>query len=176
MTKCSFYIFIYKKGEIENTSKMIIGSYNSMSYLQPANKWLKYINKWFIRYQEKTIEQQYAEGIRLFDIRLFVNKYGKLCFKCRFVEYIIFSLYGVFNFLNKQGDCYVRLTLEETLVDAGSNNIKNVEEKFIWACKLLPEIYPNIKFFGGKREFDGKLLYEFKNELKDYEYRLLTFI
>ena len=60
---------------------MIIGSYNSMSYLQPANKWLKYINKWFIRYQEKTIEQQYAEGIRLFDIRLFVNKYGKLCFK-----------------------------------------------------------------------------------------------
>ena len=37
-------------------------------------------------------------------------------------------------------------------------------------------MYPDIIFIGGYREFDGKVLYEFKDKLKNNEYILIDFV
>lgn len=47
---------------------MKVGSFNTMSYVKP--RWFMRPFRKFIQYQTKTIEQQYKEGIRVFDLHI----------------------------------------------------------------------------------------------------------
>lgn len=51
----------------------MIGSHNSMSYLPPKNLWGKITRLWN-KCQDKTLEEQYRDKVRYFDIR--INLYG----------------------------------------------------------------------------------------------------
>ena len=154
---------------------MIKGSHNSMSYLKPLNR-LYRLFRFLYKCQGKSIEKQYESGVRLFDIHIYKNDRDKGCFKYGNVIYNAFSFYEPFNFLNKMKDCYVNLVLEETVNDSKKEGIKETENKFIWYCNSLQMMYPNIKFIGGYREFDKRILYEFKNGLEENEYILMDFV
>ena len=154
---------------------MLKGSHNSMSYLKPLNIWYR-IFSFLFRCQVKTIDEQYDSGVRVFDIALFRKSNGKGCFKSGNVIYDAFSFYEPFNILNKKGDCYVRLTLEETKKDSKRSDIDKIEDKFKWYCWALQMMYPNIIFFGGYRKYDRNTLFEFKDKLEDDEYILMDFV
>lgn len=47
----------------------MIGSHNSMSYLPPKNLWGKITRLWN-KCQDKTLEEQYRDGVEYFDIRI----------------------------------------------------------------------------------------------------------
>lgn len=154
---------------------MLKGSNRSLSYLRPLNRWYRIFNFLF-KCQTKTVEEQYNCGVRVFDIALFRKPNGKGCFKYGNVMYDAFSFYEPFYILNKKGDCYIRLTLEETKKDCKRNDIDDIENKFKWYCETLQMIYPNITFFGGYRKYDGKVLFEFKDKLENDEYILMNFV
>jgi hypothetical protein len=92
------------------------------------------------------------------------------------VIYECFSFYEPFSYLNKQGDCYVNLILEETKNDSLDRNIEKIEKKFKWYCETLQIMYPKIIFIGGYRICDNKILYEFKDKLEKEEYKLIDFV
>lgn len=154
---------------------MIIGSRYSMSYLKPSTTIYRLL-RFFYRWQSNNIEEQYKRGIRLFDIHVYINAFGKMCFKSGNIIYDCFSFYEPFSFLNKMGDCYVNLVLEETKVDSRSKDIGKVEDKFLWLCEAIQVMYPDIKFMGGYREYDNKVLYDFNDELKVFDYLLMDFV
>ena len=56
---------------------LILGSYNSLSYLKPSNRYGK-LFRFKEKYQRKTIKEQYFEyGIRAFDIKIFFDDKGR---------------------------------------------------------------------------------------------------
>jgi hypothetical protein len=148
-------------------SKAIIGSHNSMSYLEPRD-WHGKLLRFAAKCQRKTIKEQYFEyGVRCFDFRIFFDDNGRCFFKHGIVWFDTFSMFEHLEFLNKQGDCWLRVLLEETKSDSKKHNIDFIEGKFINMCRLIEEIYPNIRVFGGERKWDWKKIYEFKEQTPD---------
>lgn len=138
---------------------MGIGSNNSLSYLTPNGFWSK-VFRWFNRCQSKQIQSQYIYGkARFFDIKLDVNKYNRITVK----NYNIFSLYEIFDFFNKMGNAIVYITFDADKDMYSENDYKIKKEKFAYYCGQIESIYQNIKFCGGKNNFDGETLYKFKN-------------
>lgn len=122
------------------------------------------------RCQRKTYkEQYYIYDVRAFDLRLYFDDNGRCWFKHGPVWYKTFSFLEILSFFNEMGDCYVRILLEETKSDSKKDNVKSVENRFISMCKTIEELYSNIKFIGGERKFDWKLLYTFKYQ-KEHEW------
>ena len=55
----------------------MIGSHNTMTYLKPQKWWMKLIN-FTSKCQSKDIEEQYAAGVRYFDIRVCIGEHDSL--------------------------------------------------------------------------------------------------
>jgi hypothetical protein len=143
--------------------KPLIGSRNSMSYLEPIGTLGKMKAMLFKSQRISIKEQYYKYGVRVFDFRLFFNDSGRCYFKHGTVWHESFSLFNHLSFLDRQGDCMVRVILEETDNDSQKPNIEYIEERFKTICRIIETIYVQIKFFGGKRLYDGITLYNFKN-------------
>lgn len=149
---------------MENRKKnLIIGSNNSMTYLQPSNRYGK-LFRFKNKYQRKTIKEQYFEyNVRAFDIKISINNRGKSYFKNNKAKYENYSVFEHLSFLNDRKDCIVKMTLDETEYDYKKGNIEFIEDKFKYICHIFEMCYPNISFIGGTRAFDGKVIYEFEN-------------
>lgn len=142
---------------------MLIGSNNSLTYLEPSNYWFKIFSH-FKRCQNIDYSDQYTfYGVRLFDFRLYVDKNNHIIVKNDNCEYPIFSFYEVLDYLNRRGDAIVLITLE---TDSLSVNAP-IESKFIETCRIIEAIYEEIRFCGGYRKSDKKQLYEFAWEKKN---------
>lgn len=134
---------------------MKLGTHNSITYLEPQ-KWYMKPFQFIAKCQNKTIEEQYNSGVRLFDIRVSFTDEGLLEFRHGLMKYKG-NVYDIFNKINSfEESCYVRLWLEITKEDIYQ------EGSFKRVCKLVEEKYPNIKFFDGKRKFDQRTIYQFK--------------
>jgi len=143
----------------------MIGSLNTMSYLEPL-KWWKKPLAWFKRSQETSIQEQYEKyNVRAFDLHIyFIGDHDMAIIKYGNIEYKTFSIYEILNYLNNKGDCYVRVVLEETSLSGEKDKINGRESRFFDYCSKIEIIYPQIKFFGGYRECDSYKIYKFKNE------------
>ena len=146
----------------------MIGSLNTMSYLEP-HQWYKKPLVWLKRAQRISIQEQYEKyNVRAFDIHIyFVSKNDRTVFKYGSIEYQTFSVYEVLNYLNSQCDCYVRIVLEETLLSDSVEELCRRENKFYDYCSKIESLYPDIKFFGGYRAYDYRKIYRFKHECPD---------
>ena len=146
---------------------MLIGSNNSLTYLRPSSWWSK-ILRMFNKCQSANFQEQYDYcGVRLFDLRLYADKHCHIIAKHGNTKYPIFSLYEVLSYLDKKEDVTVRLTFEATEWDVSADmDYETIEKKFIHTCNVLETIYPNIKYFGGRRACDNKKLYKFDYEEK----------
>ena len=148
---------------------MLIGSNNSLTYLTPCSA-LQRVFRWVNRCQEVTYEEQYTYwGIRYFDIRLFVNKYGQMVIKDGYTKYSLFSLYSVFDYFDKRGDVVVNVSLDVSINEYMSSDYNQAEAKFKGLCRVMETIYHNIIFTGGTRKFDNKVLYSFGKRKNNYD-------
>lgn len=143
----------------------MIGSHNTMSYL-PVKQWYFKPLFWTARCQSKDIpEQYYKYKVRLFDIRVKFDKSGDLYFAHGPIMFKgdINKALSTLNTLH-EGDTtplYCRVILE------GNKPAKDQvlqEEHFTYFCENIQKLYKNIKFFGGNRKYDWKIVYKFNTE------------
>ena len=144
---------------------MNIGTHNSLTYLTPKKWWQKLI-KFTAKCQEVDYEKQYELGARVFDIRLWYDddlkmeiRHGRIAYK---IGYTI--LFRMLDFLEEKGDCYVRIICEEDSFAKNDPIVIDKEKCFIDDCRYIESLYNNIKFFGGNRKYDWKVLYNFENK------------
>lgn len=144
---------------------MNIGTHNSLTYLTPKKWWQKLI-RFTAKCQAVNYEEQYRLGARVFDVRLWYDddlkmeiRHGRIAYK---IGYTIF--FNMLDFLEEKGDCYVRILCEEDSFAKNDPIVIDKEKCFIEDCRYIESMYDNIKFFGGNRKYDWKVLYNFKNK------------
>lgn len=136
-------------------------SHNSHTYMKPAKLWMKAIN-WTAKCQNKTIERQYNEGIRFFDIRVrYIDRkvklvHGLIEYKGSFTE--------VMDFLSSKGDCTLRIMLDDR---HNSNTVEQTHRLMADAPKWA-EAY-NIKLININRLSDGVQVYSYGNPMPDVD-------
>jgi hypothetical protein len=138
----------------------MIGSLKSMSFLGKHKTWKNPFSWFNKKVQIVNIKEQYEKyNVRAFDMHLtFVGKSKKAVFIYDGISYETFSIYEYLNYLNNVGNAYVRIVLE-----ADKDSI-DLETRFYEYCSIIESIYQKIKFFGGYRESDSKLIYKFEND------------
>ena len=144
---------------------MNIGTHNSLTYLTPKKWWQKLIG-FTAKCQAVDYEEQYRLGARVFDVRLWYDDNFKIEIRHGRIAYIggFTVLYDMFDFLDNKKDCYVRLICEEDSF-AKKDPLASIKERyFMDECHNFETQFPNIKFFGGNRKYDWKVLYNFKNK------------
>ncbi len=147
----------------------IIGTHNSMTYLRPQ-KWYGWFMIPFARCQRKTIEEQWHDGARCFDLRIRFTKKGEPYFAHGLYECshkvgpsdVLVKLYRLI--IRDNQPAFVRLILEDP--DKQNHNVVYFK-KF---CEVLEIKYKAIHFFGGNRKGDWAQIVEFdyKPELQQY--------
>lgn len=144
----------------------IIGTHNSMTFLPPEH-WYGWFMTPFARCQNKTIEEQWYDGARCFDLRVKFDRRGN--------SHFAHGLYDCSNYFSpddairkieqlryySKEDVYVRLILEDSKAE-------NYQAKYFRrACECTEEVFKFIHFFGGNRKGDWKKLYTFKDDVPD---------
>ena len=144
---------------------MNIGTHNSLTYLTPKTWWGKLL-KFTARCQSIDYEKQYELGARVFDVRLWYDdtmnveiRHGRIAY-----DHSYRTLHKMLEFLDKKGDCYVRILCEEDSFAKHNLLAVDKEYEFVEDCEFYENKYKNIKFFGGNRKYDWKVLYNFKNK------------
>lgn len=144
---------------------MNIGTHNSLTYLTPKKWWQKLIG-FTAKCQAVDYKKQYELGARVFDVRLWYDddlkmevRHGRIAYK---IGYTVF--FNMLEFLEEKGDCYVRILCEEDSFAKNDPIVIDKEKCFIEDCRYIELMYDNIKFFGGNRKYDWKVLYNFKNK------------
>ena len=148
---------------------MKIGSNNSLTYLKPLCSWWLKIFRFFGKRQDIDYKDQYIlYGIRVFDFRLYIDKHDRIGVKNGSYKYPLFSFYEILNFLNRKGDATVIISLDVSKYEYLMNvNMGRIVEKFIEKCRIISTIYEHIAFCGGYRQFDKKVIYNFRNKVSD---------
>lgn len=135
---------------------MILATHNSFTYLKPKKWWMR-LFRFCYRCQDKTIHQQYNDGVRYFDFRLafdrnenFEVRHKLVPFKLDFCDFL-----DIIKMLNSKKDVVIRIVLER------NKGIKD-EERFKDICDVLEDEYKNITFCCGEDVHSKKVVYKFK--------------
>lgn len=139
-------------------------SHNTFSYARPLQWWLRPL-AFVARCQSKTLEEQYAAGVRIFDIRLRKDENGEWVIAHNAFIYAkglgeVHSVLGRLNdAVKEQGErVYVRV-LHEVRNSRQARHSGSVA--FNALCEELFRTYRNIGFFGGQRVMDWRQDYVF---------------
>lgn len=156
----------------------IIGTHNSMTYLRPQ-KWYGWFMIPFARCQRKTIEQQWNDGARCFDLRIRFTKQGEPYFAHGLYEcthkanpaHVLEELYKLMLRDNEQA--VVRLILEDP--DKQNHNVYYFEQLCrVWETHQARQsvtVNNVLRFFGGNRKGDWAQIVEF-----DYKPNLTQYV
>lgn len=147
---------------------MKLGSHNTFTYL-PVKQWYLKPFAFAARCQEVDIWQQYALGVRLFDLRIRFNDKGTpiICHGIIQYEHPDNFIYEVLNKLNKCKGIYIRVVLE--CKKSTSNEYLYQYTNFVSFCLQIKSEYPNVTFFGGNDRTGfstGEPVYNFGNDIK----------
>lgn len=149
----------------------MIGTHNSLTYLPVKHWWMRPFN-FVAKCQNKDILRQLSNGARIFDFR--VRRSRKNPFKSIFAhgsmvyDLSLSEFFGILKVLNYTTDpIYVRIMYESAFLDKYRDTTKQ-EADFCTLCVFIQNTYKNIKFFGGRRKYDWKLLYDFKTEEPEF--------
>lgn len=138
--------------------KPIIGTHDSVTAHPPRKWWMK-LGKVIAVTQDKTIWQQYANGIRCFDLRIRLDKNDKWVM-CHGLYEVELNIYDVLNWFkgNAEKNCeniYIRIVLED------KKHCDNEAERFIKFCEWCDDLSPYLIFICGNRKSDWAQLYQF---------------
>lgn len=154
----------------------IIGTHNSMTYLRPQ-KWYGWFMIPFARCQRKTIEEQWHDGARCFDLRIRFTKQGEPYFahglyECTHKVKFIDVLTQLDKLILRDGQrAFVRLILEDP--DKQNHNVVYFKA-FCQAWETHQAFHTVnkwIHFFGGNRKGDWAQIVEF-----DYKPNLTQYV
>lgn len=124
-------------GTKDNTMEKILAAHNVFTAYKPKY-WLGYLALPFSKCQSKKVEELYNNGVRLFDLRIRVNK-GKVT-ACHGISVFKVSLIDILNALDKFDDTiYIRIMNEDS---CGKSNTA----EFLKLCALCRKIYPRFKY------------------------------
>lgn len=146
--------------------QIVYGSHNTMTYLPIRNWWL-FPGLLIARCQNHNIEEQFKNGARVFDLRIYFNTkskqwefaHGLINFKSYDdIHKVVCYIYKFTELTNR--DIYVRLILEKWSSESECR-------QFAKMCKTFEISYPELKFIGGNRKGDWKKLYTFKTNVPD---------
>lgn len=145
----------------------MIGTHNSLTYLPVKHWWMKPFN-FIAKCQNKDILQQLSNGVQIFDFRFRVSRKNPLEFifahGSMVYQLSISEFFGILDALNcNTGPIYVRIMYEPAFLDKYRDTTEQ-ENSFHILCRIIQNMYKNITFFGGRRKYDWKLLYDFKTE------------
>lgn len=146
--------------------QIVYGSHNTMTYL-PIKNWWMFPGLLIARCQNHNIEEQFKNGARVFDLRIYFNTksmqwgfaHGLINFKSKkSVTEIIRDIRQLKE--TTQDDVYVRLILEKWTLES---------DCYIFSrkCSFYEQVCPKLKFIGGNRKGDWKKLYTFKTDVPD---------
>lgn len=149
----------------------MIGTHNSLTYLPVKHWWARPFN-FIAKCQSKDILQQLLSGVRIFDFRVrwdrknpfkFIFAHGSMVYDLSSSEFWV-----ILDVLNRAtGPIYVRIMYESAFLDKYRDTTEQ-ETSFCTLCIFIQNIYKNIIFFGGRRKYDWKLLYDFKTEEPEF--------
>ena len=138
--------------------KTIIGTHNSVTAHPPRKWWMK-LGKAIAVTQDKTIYQQYADGIRCFDLRIRLSDDDTwvLCHGLYEVNLDIYDLLYWFRTKAEQNreNVYIRIVLED------KKHCDKEAERFVKFCEWADSFSPYLIFIAGNRKSDWKQLYKF---------------
>lgn len=116
----------------------MIGSHDTFTYLPPSNPLFRLFSRWW-RTQSKTIDFQHNRGIRFFDIRVCMDKYGRWQL-CHGVVNLLTDFYSLaslcYHIQSVYPDTLFRLVLEK--------GDKYVQKVFTQEASPLCEEFPNL--------------------------------
>lgn len=131
---------------------MIIGSYNSWSYLPVSSRWMKWLRPFFVS-QDGKILDQYEAGVRCFDLQIrYDNKENGFVHSNGIIShtgYFIYDLVELHHKAYKGEKIYVRIKLNGK-VDS------KVEYMFRMKCRYLESRFPYLNFVGGSYKKNGR--------------------
>lgn len=146
--------------------QIVYGSHNTMTYLPIKNWWL-FPGLLIARCQNHNIEEQFKNGARVFDLRIYFNTkskqwefaHGLIDFKSKEKPYwVVWRLAQLKK--TTQDDVYVRIILEKWTSESQCRYFSDV-------CAAYELKYPKLKFIGGNRKGDWNKLYTFKTDVPD---------
>ena len=128
---------------------MVLGSHNSWSYLKPTKWWMKLIS-FTTKCQRTTIQTQYLQGARCFDLHIRIGKDDIMTVVHGPIEYCyLVRILNVFDTLNNYKDVSIRLILDLRIRYAKKEYENQITFFKLW-CYALEDDYPNIKFWCGR--------------------------
>lgn len=138
--------------------KTIIGTHDSITAHPPRKWWMK-LGKAIAVTQDKTIYQQYADGIRCFDLRIRLSDDDTwvLCHGLYEVNLDIYDLLYWFRTKAEQNreNVYIRIVLED------KKHCDKEAERFVKFCEWADSFSPYLIFIAGNRKSDWMQLYKF---------------
>lgn len=160
-----------KKMKKNKESNILYGSHNSMTFLPPKH-WWGYLGLWIARCQNKTLEEQFNAGARVFDLRVCYDtdalnvRFAHGAIEFKYVKnYSFYDVIITLYELAKKNNCkvYIRLILEKS-----DNDFECY--MFSQLCEDLDDeryYTDHLTFFGGNRKGDWKKLYTFNGNIPD---------
>ena len=146
--------------------KLIFASHNSFTYL-PVKWYMKPFN-FMSRCQSKNIEEQFFKyNVRIFDLRVRFDKDGMPHVRHGLMDYGVVpdDMLSMLNDAALYYGCniYVRVILETGKAD------EKQEFLFITYCAHLQGTYGHLKFTEGRRKFDWRQLFAFRDSTPDMD-------
>lgn len=138
--------------------KTIIGTHDSVTAHPPKKWWMK-LGKSVAVTQDKTVYNQYLDGIRCFDFRIRLDKSGEWVM-CHGLYEVDLDIYDILCWLkeeaeNRRENVYIRIVLED------KKHCDKEAERFVKFCEWAESFSPYIIFIAGNRKSDWKQLYKF---------------
>lgn len=145
-------------------------SHNTFSYLRPMQWWLRPFT-FVARCQSKTLQEQFGEGVRIFDLRLRREKNGEWVIAHNAFVYargikILHALEWL-DEVARESDLPVCVRLLHEVRNRRQERYSSSIE-FNMMCDWLNRTCHNIRFFGGQRVMDWRQDYVFppQNEIE----------
>lgn len=138
---------------------MILGSHNSWSFRWPKKFWQKLLF-FTAKCQNKTIQEQYALGVRCFDLRVRFDKNNKPHIVHNSFDYgLLSSVFEDLKWLDERKDVCIRLLHDvRKKKDYTPNNVT----QFRALCDAIQVDFPHLKFWCGRNLYNWGVDYKFK--------------
>lgn len=159
----------------------ILGSHNSMTYLEPKEWWMKIVG-FTARCQKKTLVEQWNAGVRYFDLRVAFSlerkevkglmTLGKIANECAYfchglIDYKSERVDAVVAYLNEMATqtgekVYVRVILEKE--NDHQCVVDDDKALFQAMCQNWKRKFKALTFVAGRRKDTWEQLYDFKTK------------
>ena len=146
---------------------MIKASHNTFSYYKPKQWYLRPF-AFIAKCQSKSLAQQINEGIKVFDLRLRMDKDGEWIIAHNAFIYVkgYGAIMNILTWLDVEAEYSKEKIYMRVLHEVRNNRqaLYSSSIDFNLLCDRLTKDFPNLRFFGGQRTMDWRQDYVFPSK------------